>query len=55
MSILAIKQEQNYFSLKENIKAKSDQLIDIERDILIERDKRIEQNEVLNLRLKTDV
>ena len=50
--ILVINKEQNYFRLKESIRAKDDQLSDIERDRLIEHGKRVGQNERLNKKTK---
>ena len=47
-----INEEQNYFRLKESIRAKGDQLSDIERDRLIEHGKRVGQNERLNTKTK---
>ena len=47
-----INEEQNYFRLKESIRAKDDQLSDIERDRLIEHGKRVGQNERLNKKTK---
>ena len=41
-----INEEQNYCRLKESIRAKNNQLGDNERDILMERGKRIEKNQI---------
>lgn len=55
---LKINEEQHYFRPKESIRAKEDQLGNIERDTLIEQGKRIEidemqrQNERQSLKLK---
>ena len=58
---LVINDEQNYLRLKKIIIIKDSQLDDIERDILIEHNKRIgidqilKQNERQSLKRKTDV
>ena len=44
--ILVINEEQNWFRFLESIRAKSDQLSDIEWDRLIEHGKRIRQKEI---------
>ena len=53
--ILVINEEQNYFSLKENIRAKVDQLCDIDHNRLIGNVKRIRMNKRLTLKLNIDV
>lgn len=58
---MVINEEHNYFRLKESIRAKNNQLGDIEMDRLIEQGKRTEideihrQNESESINLKTDV
>ena len=58
MSILAIKEEQNYLNLNEDIRTIDDQLIHMGRDILTKHGKRvgwgIKFNEGLTLKFKTD-
>ena len=45
--MLVINEEQNHLRLKENIKTKDSQLLDIKKDRLIEHSKRIEMDEIL--------
>ena len=52
---LVTNEEQNYFRLKKSIRAKDDQLSDIEQDGLIENGKRIGQNERKSIKLKIEV
>ena len=52
---IVISEEQNCFRSKESIRAKDDQLDDIEWDRLIEHSKRIGQNERQSLKLKTEI
>ena len=52
---VVINKEQNYFRLKESLKAKEVQLKDFEQDRSVEHDKRIRQHEGLSLKSKTDV
>ena len=50
-----INKEQNYFRIKESIRAKDDQLTEVEWNKLIDHGKRIEKNQRISLKLKTDV
>lgn len=52
---LVINKEQNYFRIKESIRAKDDQLTEVEWNKLIDHGKRIEKNQRISLKLKTDV
>ena len=52
---LVIDVERNCFGPKETIRAKVDQLLDIERDRLTEYGKRVGQNEQQILKLKTEL
>ena len=50
-----INKEQNYFRIKESIRAKDDQLTEVEWNKLIDHGKRIEKNQRISLKLKNDV
>ena len=50
-----INERQNYFRLKGSIRAKDNQLCDIEQNRLIEHGERIGQNERQHLKLKTNI
>ena len=52
---VAFNEEQNYRILKDSIRAKGDQLGDIERDRLIDHRKKIGQNQRQNLKLQTEL
>ena len=52
---LVINKEQNYFRIKESIRAKDDQLTEVEWNKLIDHGKRIEKNQRISLKLKNDV
>ena len=52
---LVINEKQNYFRLKGSIRAKDNQLGDIEQNRLLEHGKRIWQNERQHLKLKTNI
>ena len=53
--ILLINKEENYFRLKESIRAKDDQLSNIEQGRFIEHSERFGQNKRQSVKLKTDV